>query len=38
MRALVADVPSVYVQDTGGWGRDCDTWDDLADARAGKDD
>jgi molybdopterin-guanine dinucleotide biosynthesis protein A len=38
MRALVADVAPVYVQDSGRWGRDCDTWDDLAEARAGKDD
>lgn len=38
MRALVADVAPVSVRDTGGWGRDCDTWDDLAEARAGKDD
>jgi molybdopterin-guanine dinucleotide biosynthesis protein A len=39
MRALVADVATVQVLDAGGWGRDCDTWDDLADARtAGKDD
>jgi molybdopterin-guanine dinucleotide biosynthesis protein A len=37
MRALVADVAPVHVQDTGGWGRDCDTWDDLAEAQ-GKDD
>jgi len=22
------------VRDDAGWGRDCDTWDDLAEARA----
>jgi hypothetical protein len=32
-------VVQVPVRDAGGWGRDCDTWDDLADARAaGEDD
>lgn len=34
MRALVAAVPVVPVPDEGGWGRDCDTWDQLARARA----
>lgn len=34
MRALVAGVEVVTVPDTGGWGRDCDTWDDVASARA----
>jgi molybdopterin-guanine dinucleotide biosynthesis protein A len=34
MRALTAAVPVVAVPDRGGWGRDCDTWDDLAHARA----
>jgi hypothetical protein len=37
MRALAACVDPAdraTVEDTGGWGRDCDTWDDLADARA----
>ncbi|MDT5040276.1 MAG: hypothetical protein QOE51_1261 [Actinoplanes sp.] len=34
MRALVADVVQVRVPDAGGWGRDCDTWDDVAEARA----
>ncbi len=33
MRALVALVPWVPVPDEDGWGRDCDTWDDLARAR-----
>jgi molybdopterin-guanine dinucleotide biosynthesis protein A len=38
VRTLVAAVERVDVPDTGGWGRDCDTWDDLAEARAtGKD-
>jgi molybdopterin-guanine dinucleotide biosynthesis protein A len=36
MRALVAATPSVVpVPDAGGWGQDCDTWDELARARAG---
>jgi molybdopterin-guanine dinucleotide biosynthesis protein A len=35
MRSVVAAAPGlVLVPDTGGWGRDCDTWDDLAQARA----
>jgi molybdopterin-guanine dinucleotide biosynthesis protein A len=39
VRALVAAVEQVHVTDRDGWGRDCDTWDDLAQARsAGKDD
>jgi molybdopterin-guanine dinucleotide biosynthesis protein A len=38
MRALIADGEPVHVHDADGWGRDCDTWDDLAEARAGKDD
>lgn len=33
MRALFAGVPVVPVADEDGWGRDCDTWDDLASAR-----
>jgi molybdopterin-guanine dinucleotide biosynthesis protein A len=33
-RSLIAAVPQVLVPDRGGWGRDCDTWDDLAQARA----
>lgn len=35
MRALVAAAGRrpVLVPDEGGWGRDCDTWDDLDDAR-----
>jgi molybdopterin-guanine dinucleotide biosynthesis protein A len=32
-RALVGAADSVLVPDTGGWGRDCDTWDDLEEAR-----
>ncbi|MDT4922611.1 MAG: hypothetical protein QOG01_324 [Pseudonocardiales bacterium] len=34
MRSVVAMArrPEL-VPDTGGWGRDCDTWDDLAEAR-----
>ena len=34
MRALAAGVPTVEVVDTQGWGQDCDTWDDVAAARA----
>jgi molybdopterin-guanine dinucleotide biosynthesis protein A len=34
MRTLVAHVDVVEVPDLAGWGRDCDTWDDLAAARA----
>ena len=34
VRGLLAGVPVVAVPDEGGWGRDCDTWDDLARARA----
>lgn len=34
MRVLVGAVPVVAVPDAGGWGRDCDTWDELARARA----
>jgi molybdopterin-guanine dinucleotide biosynthesis protein A len=34
MRDLVAGVGWVPVPDTGGWGRDCDTWDDVGAARA----
>lgn len=34
VRALVAAAGDVtLVPDAGGWGRDCDTWDDLAAAR-----
>lgn len=33
MRALIANVDVVDVPDRDGWGRDCDTWDDLAEAR-----
>jgi len=36
MRALYAAAPIVAVPDTGGWGQDCDTWDELARARAGR--
>ncbi len=35
MRALGALVDQVRVPDRAGWSRDCDTWDDLAQARAG---
>jgi molybdopterin-guanine dinucleotide biosynthesis protein A len=34
MRSLAAQVPAVSVADRDGWGRDCDTWEDLAEARA----
>jgi molybdopterin-guanine dinucleotide biosynthesis protein A len=34
MRALAGGVERVEVADPAGWGRDCDTWDDLEDARA----
>jgi molybdopterin-guanine dinucleotide biosynthesis protein A len=34
MRALVAETTWAPVSDTGGWTRDCDTWDDVAAARA----
>jgi hypothetical protein len=38
MRALAARVPLTQLPDRDGWGRDCDTWQDLAQARAqGKD-
>lgn len=33
-RALAALTEQVHVADRSGWGRDCDTWDDLAQARA----
>jgi molybdopterin-guanine dinucleotide biosynthesis protein A len=33
-RSLLADVTAVLVPDEAGWGRDCDTWDDVAAARA----
>jgi hypothetical protein len=33
-RQLFASVASVPVRDEDGWGRDCDTWDDLAVSRA----
>jgi molybdopterin-guanine dinucleotide biosynthesis protein A len=33
VRSLVAIADHVLVPDPDGWGRDCDTWDDLADAR-----
>lgn len=33
MRALVAHAAVLPVPDRGGWARDCDTWDDLAQAR-----
>lgn len=34
VRSLIAAATSVLVPDEGGWGRDCDTWDDVAAARA----
>jgi molybdopterin-guanine dinucleotide biosynthesis protein A len=34
MRTLAAQVTQVAVPDEDGWGRDCDTWDDLARARS----
>lgn len=33
MRALIATVEVITVPDTGGWGRDCDTWEDVEAAR-----
>ncbi|MGH8961152.1 MAG: molybdenum cofactor guanylyltransferase [Jatrophihabitantaceae bacterium] len=33
-RALVAAVDMIELPDLDGWGRDCDTWDELAAARA----
>lgn len=33
MRTLIAAVEVVEVPDLAGWGRDCDTWDDLEQAR-----
>jgi molybdopterin-guanine dinucleotide biosynthesis protein A len=33
-RALASLVDQVHVTDEDGWGRDCDTWDDLAEARS----
>lgn len=33
VRSLLAGAEQILVPDTGGWGRDCDTWDDLAEAR-----
>ena len=33
-RALTELAPRVLVPGEGGWGRDCDTWDDLAQARS----
>ena len=33
-RALTELAPRVLVPDEEGWGRDCDTWDDLAQARS----
>jgi molybdopterin-guanine dinucleotide biosynthesis protein A len=41
VRLLYDGVRCVEVADAAGWGRDCDTWDDLAEARhslAGEDD
>jgi molybdopterin-guanine dinucleotide biosynthesis protein A len=33
-RALAGAAEQVYVADRDGWGRDCDTWEDLAEARS----
>lgn len=33
VRSLYEDVPVAQVPDAGGWGTDCDTWDDLRTAR-----
>jgi molybdopterin-guanine dinucleotide biosynthesis protein A len=33
-RALVSATDLAYVPDREGWGRDCDTWEDLAEARS----
>src|SRR5262249_33142324 len=33
-RALSELAAPVLVLDEGGWGRDCDTWEDLAQARS----
>jgi hypothetical protein len=33
MRTLAGLVERVEVPDPAGWGRDCDTWDDLDQAR-----
>jgi molybdopterin-guanine dinucleotide biosynthesis protein A len=34
VRSLLTNVTAVLVPDDAGWGRDCDTWDELAAARA----
>jgi molybdopterin-guanine dinucleotide biosynthesis protein A len=34
VRSLLVDATVVLVPDEAGWGRDCDTWDDVAAARA----
>ena len=34
MRSLLAGLDVVAVPDAGGWGRDVDTWDDVAAAQA----
>jgi molybdopterin-guanine dinucleotide biosynthesis protein A len=33
-RTLAAGVHQVHVPDLAGWGRDCDTWEDLAHVRS----
>ncbi|MDT4920055.1 MAG: hypothetical protein QOI15_957 [Pseudonocardiales bacterium] len=38
VRALAGSVAQVYVADQDGWARDCDTWEDLADARSRRED
>lgn len=32
-RALIAGKDMIEVPDLAGWGRDCDTWDDIGEAR-----
>jgi molybdopterin-guanine dinucleotide biosynthesis protein A len=32
-RSLIARTDMIEVPDLDGWGRDCDTWDDVAEAR-----
>lgn len=38
MRGLLDGVARADVADQGGWGQDCDTWDDLASARTHRED
>jgi molybdopterin-guanine dinucleotide biosynthesis protein A len=37
-RALSLAAEHVFVPDRHGWGRDCDTWEDLAEARSRRED